>query len=243
MITHRIGYRETDARLTCAERHINLAWDTIQHCHEELRAYLRKDRAFANSFAPVDCLAGAPRIALHMAAAARRAQTGPMAAVAGAIGWSVVRNLVRDGARHVVFENGGDITMYLERAVTIGIYTGTGGPQGLGLRLEPQGKITACCTSSGIVGHSFSYGRGNAAVVLADDPALADATATALGNRLRRGGARSLAAALNRTPCRGVRAMLAFMDGKVAFQGTLPPWVHGLTFTPATSGEVNHESA
>jgi len=41
------------------------------------------------------------------------------------------------------------------------------------------------CTSSGTVGHSLSFGKADAAVILAADPALADACATALGNRVK----------------------------------------------------------
>ncbi|MCA1989441.1 MAG: hypothetical protein LDL07_09915, partial [Desulfarculus sp.] len=43
----------------------------------------------------------------------------------------------------------------------------------------------AVCTSSGTVGHSLSLGRADAATILAKDAALADAAATALGNRVR----------------------------------------------------------
>jgi len=40
------------------------------------------------------------------------------------------------------------------------------------------------CTSSATVGHSLSLGRADAACVLAPSAALADAAATALGNRV-----------------------------------------------------------
>lgn len=243
MTTHSIRYRETQARLSCPRRYLENARETLRRCHEDLRAYRERDRAFAHSFHPVDCLPGAPRIAKHMAAAARRAGTGPMAAVAGAIGLAVVRDLVRAGARHVVFENGGDITMYLERPVTIGIYAGPGGPGNLGVRIDVLAEITACCTSSGTVGHSFSFGRGDAAVVLAGDPALADATATALGNRLRRDGLRSLTAALRNTPGKGVTAMLAVMNGNTAGIGDPSPWVGVAGFTLSEEGEVIRETA
>ena len=41
------------------------------------------------------------------------------------------------------------------------------------------------CTSSGTIGHSFSYGNADAAVVISQNPILADAAATALGNRIQ----------------------------------------------------------
>lgn len=243
MTTYSIQYKETSARLTCLPCYRELAMEILRQAHAQLSGYISRDREFFNSFVSVDCRPGAPRIARHMAAAARRAGTGPMSAVAGAIGLAVVRELVRAGANHVIFENGGDITMYLGYAVTVGIYCGPAGPRGLGLRLEPRNRITACCTSSGTVGHSFSYGRGDAAVVLADDPVLADATATALGNRLRRGGARSLTAALKNTPLREIRTMIVAMNGKVAYRGDAPAWVKTRTVLPPEIREVNHACA
>ena len=44
------------------------------------------------------------------------------------------------------------------------------------------------CASSATIGHSLSLGRGDLAVVRARDASLADAAATALGNRLRHAG-------------------------------------------------------
>jgi len=40
----------------------------------------------------------------------------------------------------------------------------------------------AVCCSSGTIGHSISFGRADAAVVVASDTALADAAATRIGN-------------------------------------------------------------
>ncbi len=41
------------------------------------------------------------------------------------------------------------------------------------------------CTSSGTVGHSLSLGQSDAVAVLARSTSLADAAATALGNRIK----------------------------------------------------------
>ncbi len=41
------------------------------------------------------------------------------------------------------------------------------------------------CTSAGTVGHSLSFGKADAVVVLSKDTALADAVATRLGNEVR----------------------------------------------------------
>jgi len=41
------------------------------------------------------------------------------------------------------------------------------------------------CTSSGTVGHSLSFGKADAVCVVSRSCALADAAATAIGNRVR----------------------------------------------------------
>jgi ApbE superfamily uncharacterized protein (UPF0280 family) len=65
----------------------------------------------------------------------------------------------------------------------------------LGLRLPPAPEGLGLCTSSGTVGPSLSFGKADAAVALAADPALADACATALGNRMK--SAADLSAAMD----------------------------------------------
>ena len=64
----------------------------------------------------------------------------------------------------------------------------------VGLRIDPELTPLGVCTSSGTVGHSFSFGRADAACVLAPSAALADAAASALGNRVQQAG--DIAAAL-----------------------------------------------
>jgi ApbE superfamily uncharacterized protein (UPF0280 family) len=54
----------------------------------------------------------------------------------------------------------------------------------LGIRLYPKDMPLGICTSSGTIGHSISHGRADAVVVTALSTALADAAATAIGNRV-----------------------------------------------------------
>ena len=52
----------------------------------------------------------------------------------------------------------------------------------VGLKIPAADHGWGVCTSSGTVGPSFSFGRADAACVLAPSAALADAAATAIGN-------------------------------------------------------------
>ncbi|HEY50641.1 MAG TPA: UPF0280 family protein, partial [Dehalococcoidia bacterium] len=85
----------------------------------------------------------------------------------------------------VIVENGGDIFLKSLRPRIIGVFAGDSPLTGkLGLQIEPEDTPLGICTSSGTVGHSLSFGRADAAIVLAESATLADAAATAIGNRV-----------------------------------------------------------
>jgi ApbE superfamily uncharacterized protein (UPF0280 family) len=121
-----------------------------------------------------------------MAEAGQKAGVGPMAAVAGAIAESVGRELLTF-TPEIIVENGGDIYLKVLRKRTVGIFAGDSPLTGkIGLEIEPGDTPLGICTSSGTVGHSLSYGKSDAVVVLSASTALADAAATAIGNRIQK---------------------------------------------------------
>jgi len=176
---------ETDL-LVLADR--NLETETIASVHnvrQALTDYLTRHKAFAESFEPVMVLSDAPPVAAAMARAGYAAGVGPMAAVAGAIAETVARDLA-DYSTEIVVENGGDIFIISHKPRTVAVQAGKSPlSDKIGLRLPAVPNGLAVCTSSGTVGHSTSFGRADAAVVLAHDGALADAAATATGNRVK----------------------------------------------------------
>lgn len=108
-----------------------------------------------------------------------------MAAVAGAIGEFVGRELLRMSPE-VIVENGGDIFMRTRSPRKIGIYAGPSPlSQKLAIEVTPEMTPMGICTSSGTFGHSLSFGKCDAAVILAADAALSDAVATATANRVQ----------------------------------------------------------
>jgi hypothetical protein len=66
----------------------------------------------------------------------------------------------------------------------------------VGLIVSEAAQGMGVCTSSGTVGPSLSFGRADAACILAPSAALADAAATAVGNVVRSPG--DLAAGLEK---------------------------------------------
>lgn len=160
----------------------------------ELERYLERDPEFAAALRPHEPLPDAPAIAREMAEAGRACGVGPMAAVAGAIAQRVGEALLAE-SREVIVENGGDVFLHSAQPRVSAIFAGSSPLSGrVGVRVARVNEGVGLCTSSGTVGPSLSFGRADAAIVLARSAALADAAATALGNRVQGAGdiARSL---------------------------------------------------
>ena len=82
-------------------------------------------------------------------------------------------------------ENGGDLYLLGGEICSVGLWSGPSPMSGrVAISLDPSDGI-AVCTSSGTVGPSLSMGRSDAATVISQSGALADAAATELGNRVR----------------------------------------------------------
>lgn len=227
--------KQTIATIVAEERFLAVAEREILRRRGELEAYIRSDPRFGRSLEPCAVSPGAPEIVRRMAEAAARVGVGPMAAVAGAIAEYAVRAMVAAGARHAVVDNGGDIALFLDRPVTLALYAGRYGPHGLGLRLKPRSGLFGVCTSSATVGPSLSFGRADAATVIAGDVVLADAAATALGNRLTRPHTATIRAALNSLLLPGIDCLIAVIGRRIGWCGDLPqitpvdlPW-HRIT--------------
>lgn len=189
-------------------------------CHRSLLGWARVDPRFLSALEPYALDPDAPALAAVMAAAAARVGVGPMAAVAGAIAECVGRHLLGE-VREVVVENGGDVFIAGPGPVKVAVFAGTS-PLSLRLAVEvdpgPQG--VGVCTSSGTVGPSLSFGRADAALVVAEDTALADAAATALGNRVRQ--AADIPAALEWAQgVAGLRGALVIQDSRLGVWGEL----------------------
>ncbi len=175
--------------LISAERPLGeLAERALRAVRGDLEAYLLRDPEFESALEPRAALPGAPAIVAGMAEAARPCAVGPMAAVAGAVAQAVGEALLRE-TRQVIVENGGDIFLHTRIPRVAAIYAGRSPLSGrIGVRLTQVERPLGLCTSSGTVGHSLSLGDADAAIVLAESGPLADAAATALGNRVRGAG-------------------------------------------------------
>lgn len=186
LCTFRVVLGESDLWIRAEEDLSEEALRTLREARRQLARYIRRDPGFLRALTPYPVGEGSPPLVREMAEAGRKAEVGPMAAVAGAIAEHIGRRL-SELSGEVIVENGGDVFLSLSRPRRVGILAG-GSPLSGKLALEIMPEETPCsvCTSSGTVGHSLSFGRADAAVVVAEGGALADAVATALGNRVRK---------------------------------------------------------
>lgn len=222
MIRHKIHIGQTIATLLCEERFILRAEAAVRSVRIEIEDYIRRDPRFRTTLEPHKVRSDAPPVIRRMAKAARKVKVGPMAAVAGAVAEHTVRALKHAGARHVVFDNGGDIALLLERPMVVGIYAGLSALDGFGFRVSPQDDIFGICTSSASVGHSLSLGVSDASIVVSRDVLLADAAATALGNRITSQDSRHVESVLYGFQPAGVQGMMTVAGGTAGMWGDLP---------------------
>jgi len=182
LVSFSVMVRETDLYICAVSDLHRKAHRLVLKHRDSIERYIARHPDFLGSLEPLEVEQDAPVIVRDMADAARLCGVGPMAAVAGAVAGYVGRELL-EFSPEIIVENGGDIFLKSLRRRTIGIFAGTSPLTGkLGLQIEPGDTPLGICTSSGTVGHSLSFGKADAVIVLAESATLADAAATAIGN-------------------------------------------------------------
>jgi len=176
--------KQTDLHVQAQSDLSDLARESVLEQRQYIEAYIRRHPEFLSALAPWPMAEPAPLIVRDMIAAGSAAGVGPMAAVAGAVAEHVGRKLLAHSGE-VIVENGGDIFLQTSEAATVAVGAGNS-PLSLriGIRTPGASEPFAVCTSSGTVGHSLSFGRADAVCVTSRSGAVADAAATAVGNRV-----------------------------------------------------------
>jgi len=190
----QVQLKETDLLISAQKKLEKKAIAAIKKYRAQLEKYIENDPRFLTALDPYHVKDDAPAIVSWMAKTAAAAGVGPMAAVAGAIAECVGRELLHY-SDEIIIENGGDIFLYSKIPRKIGIFAGDSPfSNQIALKINELNTPLGICTSAGTVGPSLSFGKADAAVVIANDTALADAVATATGNRVK--SAQDIAAAL-----------------------------------------------
>jgi len=219
LISFTVTVKESDLYVRATRNLSRKALKVLLKHRASLEEYIERQPAFVTSLEPLAIGPDAPLIVKTMAEAAEKAGVGPMAAVAGAIAEYVGKELL-PFSREVIVENGGDIFLKTQKTRSIGIYAGESSPFSgrLALRVEPKETPLGICTSAGTVGHSLSFGKCDAAILLSPSAALADAAATAVGNLIQSAGD---------IPCgidfargvEGIRGVIIIKDDRIGVWG------------------------
>lgn len=181
----QVKINETDLMILAQRELRQVVTEIVLHERRQLEHYIADHPGFLESLTPWPEDRLAPPLVKAMIRATSQVNVGPMASVAGAIAAAVGKELLQSSFE-VIVENGGDIFLKISEPASVALYAGNS-PLSMKVGLLIPAEVTplGVCTSSGTVGHSLSFGRADAACVLAHDTALADATATALGNRIK----------------------------------------------------------
>lgn len=180
----RIVVDETDLLIN-----YNNSINGLENCLIDIRKTIKdqidNENHFLTSLEPIDSASNEPRIIQHMKSASNQYGVGPMAAVAGAISDYIAKDYIKDNT-DLIIENGGDIFIKTSKERHILIHAGDSQlSDQISIKITPEMTPIGVCTSSGKLGHSLSFGKADAVVVVAKDILYADAAATAICNIIK----------------------------------------------------------
>jgi hypothetical protein len=220
LIAFNVTEKETDLYIRATSNLQRKAQRLVLKYRQQLERYIEKNPDFQTSLEPITVSKNAPAIVKVMAEAGKKAGVGPMAAVAGVIAESVGKELL-GFSPEIIVENGGDIFLKVLKKRAVGIYAGDSPLTGkIGLEIKPRDTPLGICTSSGTVGHSLSRGKADAVVALAASAALADAAATAIGNKVGQVSDIDKALGFGRG-IGGLRGVVIIIGGRVGVWGEI----------------------
>ncbi len=185
LVSFKVVVKETDLLVHADKYMEHETRELVLEHRGYVEAYIKAHPDFAAELTPWRLDGPAPTIVVDMIAAGENAGVGPMAAVAGAVAEHAGLGLLKF-TDQVIVENGGDVFIKTMTPLTVGIFAGQS-PLSLriGIRVRGGPKPLGVCTSSGTVGHSLSLGEADAICVVANSCTIADAAATAIGNRVQ----------------------------------------------------------
>jgi uncharacterized protein len=218
LISFRIIQGETDCLISAGVDLENKARRIIDKYRRMLKKYIDSHPQFLTTLEPLEVEKEAPRIIRLMSEASHAAKVGPMASVAGAIAQFTGEELA-PYSHEIIVENGGDIYINSKHNRLIGIYAGDSPLSGkIGFELQAKDFPLGIGTSSGTVGHSLSFGKADAVIILAKSAILADAAATSTANIIFTAG--DIAAGIEHAKnIRGTEGIIIIKDEKIGIYG------------------------
>lgn len=188
----------------------------------QLKGYIDSHPGFLEALTPWPDDDQAPEMIQLMIWASKLTGVGPMAAVAGTIAAMIGRKFDPKTATELIIENGGDIYLRSRKERVASVLAGIDSPfsKKIGVIIPPHPEGIGICTSSGTFGPSLSFGKADAVMIIASEPALADAAATAGANRIQDSSDLPEAISfLQNIP--GIMGALVIKDQKIAAWGEI----------------------
>lgn len=185
LIFYKLKVKESDIAIYTEKKLYKKAKLFLLEARRNIDSYIKMRPEFLESFKPLKLDKNASPIIKSMLRSAKNANVGPMASVAGAISEYIGRGLL-SLSPEVIIENGGDIFLKSDKERMVGIFSGKSPfSNKIALILPKSKRPYGICTSSGTVGHSFSYGISDAATIVSYDCAYSDAWATRIANMIK----------------------------------------------------------
>lgn len=185
LITFRILECESDLFIAAEKDLSHKAAEYLNKLRSDLISYISIRPEFKESLEPIDFDENAPQIIKDMLISSSKAGVGPMASIAGAIAELLGKYLLQYSSQ-IIIENGGDIYIASHKIRRLGVYAGKSCfSERIAIEIAPEDTPCGICTSSGTVGHSLSFGKADAVVVISKNANLADAAATRICNKVK----------------------------------------------------------
>ena len=164
-----------------------VVYKQVVKLRQEFNDYYRIDPDFFASLKPVITAKAASNYFSRMCKTSSQTGVGPMAGIAGLFAEETGKQLLEKfSIRELVIENGGDCFISVKEPLTVHIFAGESPlSEKVGIILENGSSSLGICTSSGSVGHSKSFGKADAVMVVSPDTVLADQYATAICNQIQ----------------------------------------------------------
>ena len=220
LISFQIKEEESDLFIRTNKELSVYARQIVLNFRKQIENYIYRFPLFKTTLLPYSQDKKASEIIQSMVHTTALCGVGPMASVAGAIAEFVGKELLKYSSE-VIVENGGDIFIKSKQLRKVNIFAGSSPfSQRIILKIETKENYIGICTSSGMVGPSLSFGKADAVTVISDSVLLADAAATAVGNRIktRKDVEQGLAYA-QRIP--GVKGAVIIKDDKMGLWGDI----------------------